>query len=183
MKKQILLTLIIISLITACSNLKKSFGSSSYNKSYQERLSAFSSESTKNRFTLLGDKYNYTFTQAKELVLLFKNQKELKLNSSNMSLNIRVKEYKSSIVTLTLFSHFEKGKLNAQQIKLLETNHYALEERARLGGKKSEPRPVKVPTYVKLWTINGEREKNKLIEKSEKLISEIFLEVAEHIKR
>ena len=181
--KNLILSIFILLITTNCSGLKKTFGSSSYNKSYQEKIIAFWSKPNESGLILIAEKYNYKFNPSKGLNFLFQNQKVLNLNSFNMKLNIRVKEYKSSAVTLSIFSHFEKSKLNERQIKWLEINHYSLEKRAREGGKKSEPRPAVVEMYLKSWTLYGEREESKIINSSEKLISKISLEVSEHIKR
>ena len=144
-----ILTLTIILNFTSCSSAKKTFGSAQDNKSYDEKLTAFHSQSNQNNLTFIGQKHNYTFRNSAKLTQLLKSQKLLNLNPSNMRLNIRVKEYKSSVVALTLFSHFEKSELNQKQIKWLESHEFALEQRANLGGKKSEnSRPPKVPTFV-----------------------------------
>ena len=185
MKKYSLFLLIIIIIwnITGCSDAKRTFGSSQYNKSYQEKLTAFYTQSNKKKIILIGKKHNYAFNNAKKLSQLLEQQKLLDLKPSNISLTLRIKEYKSSVVSLTLFSHFEKSKLNAKQIKGLESNGFALEERANLGGKKSEPKPPKVPTYVLLLELQGERQKSKDYKQSEVLSPIISLEVSEHISR
>ena len=185
MKKSIILILALTTIslnFTGCSSAKKTFGSSEYNKSYDEKLTAFHSNLKQTNLTFIGEKYNYVFSNAKTLTQLLKNQKLLALNPSNMSLNIRVKEYKSSIVTLTLFSHFEKSKLNKEQIKWLGNNGFSLEQRASFGGKKSESsRPPKVATFVLSLKLQGERKKRKGYAQAELLSPSISLEIAEHI--
>jgi len=99
-----------------------------------------------------------------------------------MHLDIRVKEYKSSIVTLTFFSHFEKSKLNQKQITWLASHGFSLEQRANFGGKKSETsRPKEVDTFVLSLTLKGERQNRKDYKEKEPLTPAISLEVAEHI--
>ncbi len=187
MKKQKLFITTIIAFtlgFTSCGDLKKQFGSSQDNKSYQERLTAFSTISKGDKLTFIGERYNYTFSNTKGLSALFKNQKLLKLNPSNMRFSLRIKEYKSSVVTLNLFSHFEKSKLNKKQITWLEAHHYKLEQRSsNNNAKKSEPRPPLVPTYVQLWEIVGKREGAKTEKQAERLTPSISLEVSEHKKR
>ena len=178
-----ILLLITINFIS-CSSAKKTFGSAQNNKSYDEKLTTFHSQSTQNNLTFIGEKYNYTFSNAKKLIQLLKSQKLLGLSPSNMRLNIRVKEYKSSVVTLTLFSHFEKSKLNQKQIRWLASQGFSLEQRANFGGKKSETsRPPKVPTFVLHITYQGKRGNHKIYQQAEALIPIISLEVSEHIKR
>jgi hypothetical protein len=182
--KSIFIALMSILLFTACSNLKKTFGSSEYNKSYQEKLIAFYSQSEGSSLTFIGKKYNYTFINAKKLINLLKSQNLLHLNPLNMSLNIRVKEYRSSLVTLKLFSHFEKNKLNKKQIKWLESHNYLLEQRANIGAKKSESsKPPRVATYVMELNFQGKRQQSTNHKNSEVLHPIISLEVAEHITR
>jgi hypothetical protein len=183
-QKLFITTVIALTLaFTSCGNLKKQFGSAQDNKSYQERLTAFSTISKGDKLTFMGERYNYTFSNTKGVSALFKNQKLIKPNPSNMSFRLRIKEYKSSVVTLNIFSHFEKSSLNKKQITWLEAHHYKLEQRARAGGKKSEPRPKEVATYVQLWELVGKREVAKTEKQAQRLMPSISLEVSEHKKR
>jgi len=187
MKKYSIFILIMMTVIlnfTSCSSAKKTFGSSQNNKSYDEKLTAFHSQSQENSLTFIGEKHNYTFNNAKKITQLLKSQKLLNLNLSNMRLAIRVKEYKSSVITLTLFSHFEKSKLNQEQIKWLKNHNFSLEQRANLGGKKSESsRPLRVATFVLSLKLQEERQKRKSYKQIEPLTPIISLQVSEHIKR
>jgi len=183
-KHSILILIFILFNFTSCNSLKKSFGSSQDNKSYNETLTAFYPQSSGNRLTLIGKKNNYTFKSAKQVTQLIKNQKLLNLNPSNLTLNIRVKEYKSSTVTLVLSSRFEKSKLNTKQIKWLESNSFSLEQRAVSGGKKSESsRPPLVPVYLLHLNLKGERETSKNYKQAQALSPVISLEVNEYIVR
>jgi hypothetical protein len=175
-------TLTIFLNFTACSSAKKTFGSSQNNKSYAETLTAFYSQLKKNNLILIGKKHNYVFNNSEKLIQVLKKQKLLQLNPSNMRLNIRVKEYKSSVVTLTFFSHFEKSKLNQKQITWLASHDFSLEQRATYGGKKSETsRPKEVDTFVLFLKLQGERQKRQDYKEKELLTPAISLEVAEHI--
>ena len=185
MKKyfMLILTLIIFN-TTGCNSLKKSFGSSQDNKSYNEKLTAFHTQSNGNYLTLIGKKNNYSFKNVKTITQLIKNQKLLNLSPSNLTLNIRVKKYKSSIIFLTVSSHFEKSKLNPKQIKWLESNGFSQEHRAVLGGKKSESsRPPLVPMYIFYSKLSGERQKSKSYKQTQALSPVISLEVNEYIVR
>jgi len=174
-------TLTILLTFTACNSAKKTFGSSQNNKSYNETLTHFYSKA-KNNLVFIGKKYNYTFNNSEKLIQVLKKQKLLQLNPSNMHLDIRVKEYKSSIVTLTFFSHFEKSKLNQKQITWLASHGFSLEQRANYGGKKSETsRPKEVDTFVLSLTLKGERQNHQDYKGKEPLTPAISLEVAEHI--
>ena len=76
MKKYILLLIgiiTILTLFTACGGLKKSFGSSSYNKSYSETLSALYHTKKSDKVVLLGAKHNYSFTNAVPIIQLLEN--------------------------------------------------------------------------------------------------------------
>ena len=185
MKKYILLLIgiiTILSLFTACGGLKKSFGSSSYNKSYSETLSALYHIKKSDKVVLLGAKHNYSFTNAVPIIQLLENQTLLALNSENFRLNIEVKEYKSSDITLTIFAHFEVSKLNEKQKSWLKEHKYPIELRA-FGGKKTEPKPKKVPTYIVHIERKGKRETKQTYQKATLLSSPISLEVSEHISR
>ena len=175
-------TLAILTLLTSCGGLKKSFGSSSYNKSYRETLSALYHVKKSDKVILLGAKHNYSFTHGIPIAQLLKNQRLLALNPKNFRLDIAVKEYQSSEITLTIFAHFEVSKLNKKQKSWLKEHKYPIELRA-FGGKKTEPKPKKVPTYIVHIEHKGKREPKQTYQKATLLSSPISLEVSEHIRR
>jgi len=176
MKRYILLVIIAFT-FTACLG----FGSSKNNKSYNEVLSAFATVDNNTTAILIGKNYHYKFINAKDVSDIFTSQKLLNLSSSNLLMYLSVKEYKSSDITMRLFVHFEESKLSDVQISWFESHNFLLENRARQGGKKTEPKPEVVPTYLKLINIKGKREDKKPLSNTFSLDEVISIEVSEHI--
>ena len=170
-----------IFMLTSCDGLKKTFGSSSYDKSYDEVLTAYVAKESTHDVQLLGQKYNYNFVNAKDVKDIFDNQIFLNLNVSNLKLKLSIKEYNSSDVTLDIYAHFTVSDLNAEQIQWLEAHHYTLTLRVNVDANKTEPKPESVPTYVIFMAHKGQRVEQYSNSLAKALASIIYLRVSEYI--